>query len=81
MINHLSPAALVGLFIGIVLVGAIPFGIWFSLRSQITHQQMDLFRKATGRLRKPWETEDTMFKELNDRVSQLKQDGHPDDDF
>jgi hypothetical protein len=80
MNGQFSPTAIVGVFLLIVLVGAIPLGIWFSLRSQITHQQMNLFRKATGRMRRPWEKEDAMFQELNDRVTQLKYDAPREDD-
>ena len=74
MTVHLSPTSLVGLFILIVVIGAIPLGIWFTLRSQITRRQMNLVRRATGRMRHPWEKEDSMFHELNDRVTQLKDD-------
>lgn len=72
MSDQLSGTAWLALIVFILLVGGIPFGIWFSLRRQNLHKQIDLLRKAGGRMTHPWAQEDAQIKELSQRVAELK---------
>jgi hypothetical protein len=70
--NQLSSTAWWVLLLFVVLIAGVPFGIWYSLRRSNFHDQIDLFRKASGRMSRPWEHEDANIKELSQRVADLK---------
>lgn len=70
--NELSSTAWWVMLLFVVLIAGIPFGLWYSLRRTNFHEQIDLLRKASGRMARPWEQEDAQMKELSQRVADLK---------
>jgi hypothetical protein len=61
---------IVGLALGLVVV--INLGLYLLLTRKNTFFEIDLFRKAAGRARQPWQSEDDALEELSERVKHLK---------
>jgi len=63
------------LVVGITLIVVILFNviIYLSARGDRTHSQIEMFKRATKRIRNPWQVEDSMLEELSKRASELKE--------
>jgi len=67
----LDKAALVICLTLFIVIG-INAAIYASLRRGNTVRQIELLRKAAGRVRNPWEEEDQALSELSRRVKELE---------
>ena len=67
-----------GLIIALTLIGVVIINvlIYFSIKGNRTHHQIELFRKASLRIKDPWEQEDSDLSELAELVKGL---GNADD--
>lgn len=57
----------------VFIVVGLNASIYAFLRRGSGAAQIDLFRKAAGRARQPWITEDQALQELSDRVTALRE--------
>lgn len=65
---------IVGLIGGAILLFNI--GLIFGLRSGATQEQIEMIRKAVGRARNPWATEDEALHALRKSVKGLQSQEH-----
>ncbi|MEI8131147.1 MAG: hypothetical protein WCG34_01860 [Leptolinea sp.] len=56
----------------IAIIVLINLALWASLRNRATHDQIEMLRKASKIMRKPWEKEDRALLELSERVKNLR---------
>jgi len=56
----------------IAIIVLINLALWASLRNRTTHDQIEMLRKASKIMRKPWEKEDRALLELSERVKNLR---------
>jgi hypothetical protein len=63
------------LIIGLTLLGVILINvvIYYLAKGKGTIEQIDLFRKASHRIRNPWGIEDQNLRDLSEIVEQFKQ--------
>lgn len=72
----LDKAALVICLTLFIVIG-VNAALYVSLRSRGTIGQIDLFRKAAQRARRPWGKEEDALVELSQRVAALKKASSP----
>ncbi len=69
---NLSFESLLAPAIIIIMVVVVNVGLFYSLRSKNTRQQLDLLRKAGQAAGNPWKNEDDALDELSEKVNRLR---------
>lgn len=74
---EISIKALLAPALIIIVVLVVNVGLFYSLRSKNTRQQIDLLRKAGQAAGNPWKKEDDAIDELSEKVSKLRNQNQP----